>query len=187
MEFGLLCRMTLHISHVGHAKTIFSPLHAHVCSASLCITCFIYNMSKLNSVTFQSEYHLKELFFSSTVQSNLLFVSLPVTSASDFLADLNTVIDGRKNMLFPHLHMVWAVEQVNWQGPMLCNESQQGQNREAEPPLSDPPWDTVWDGVLLIYQLPTQLMDGFCTLLQDRELSDFTKVLLLLSSSFESW
>lgn len=44
MEFGLLCRTTLHISLVGpNAKTVISPLHAHVCPASLFITCLIYS------------------------------------------------------------------------------------------------------------------------------------------------
>lgn len=102
---------------------------------------FAHNMSKPNSLTFQSKYILKELFFSLfwTVQSHLLFVSLAVADISVIQAEANAVVDWRKSMLFSHLHMAWAEEQVQCQGSIPYSKSQEGQNREAELPLSGHP------------------------------------------------
>lgn len=114
IEFSLLCRVTLHIPHVGpNAKTVFSPLHAIVLPVFSLLASFTHNMSKPNSVTFQSEYLLKELFFLSVLNSTKqLAVCFPPCGKRFCLSSRVEYCDRLKEKYVVSTCMAQAVEQV---------------------------------------------------------------------------
>lgn len=131
MEFGLLCRVTLHIPHIGpNAKTIFSPLHAHVCSASLFITCFIYSQYvKAWLCDISVWVSFKRTVFSVLNSTKQLAVCFLPRGRCFCLSSRLKYCDSLKEKYVVSTCMAWAVEQVKRQGPVLHNKSQEEQNR----------------------------------------------------------
>ena len=85
---------------------------------------FTHSMSKPDSVTFQSEYLLKELVFLSVFNSTKqLAVGFPPCGGCLCLSSRLKYCDRLKKYVVSTC-MARAVEQLRSQGPLLCNKSQ---------------------------------------------------------------
>lgn len=111
---------SLHFPHLGpNGKTIFAPLHAHVCSFRY----LLHFLTKWQSSTLQ-HFSLSIFYrtgFSVLNSTKQFAVCFPPCGKHFCLSSR------LREKCVISIHMSGAVEQVK-QGPMLCNKSQPGEN-----------------------------------------------------------
>lgn len=152
--------------HIPSAKAIFFPkiMLMFVLPAFSLLASLIPNLSEPNS-DIHSEDLLKELDFGSGLnRTEQPAGCFPLCGRHFCPLSRLKYSDRLKEKWVISRCVAGAVEQGKWQGPELCNRSQQGQSRAAEPPLSDLPWEAVWAAVHESVSLPHSPQTGFSIL-----------------------